>query len=230
MLLQDLQAILINKLAPKKYKLDSEIYGLQYNQSKVKKNIKKVMLTIDLSIEALHFALQKKVNLIISHHGLVDKPIYIFNQHLINKLILLNKYPISIFVLNSSFIAAEGGVSETLANILYLDIEKPLYVKTNNGKKIPIGRICSPKSYLNSKKKITLEDLIKRIKTHLNLSHLLYTGDLNRTIEKICIIGGNTPDINYISKSLKEGCDCFISGSITDFEAIYGKEMGISLI
>ncbi|MFW9784661.1 MAG: Nif3-like dinuclear metal center hexameric protein, partial [Candidatus Heimdallarchaeota archaeon] len=55
-------------------------------------------------------------------------------------------------------------------------------------------------------------------------------GDLNRNIERICIIGGNKPDINYISKSLKEGCDCFISGSITDFEAIYGKEMGISLI
>ncbi|MHA2394314.1 MAG: Nif3-like dinuclear metal center hexameric protein [Promethearchaeota archaeon] len=230
MLLQEIQSILINKLAPKKFRLNSEIYGLQYNQSKVNKTIRKVMLTIDLSIEALHFALQNKVNLIISHHGLVNKPVYAFNQNLINKLILLNKYPISIFVLNSPFIAAEGGVSETLANILYLNLEKPLHIKTDNGKKVPIGRICTPKCYLNNNAEMTLESLIKRIKTHLNLTHLLYVGDLKREIKKICIVGGNTPNIKYLKKSFKSGCDCFISGKITHFEAIYGRDTGLALI
>ena len=64
MLLQELESILTEKLAPKIFRLDSEVYGLQYNQGKSNKRLKKVLLTIDLSIGALHYALQNKVNLI----------------------------------------------------------------------------------------------------------------------------------------------------------------------
>ncbi|MFX1480698.1 MAG: Nif3-like dinuclear metal center hexameric protein, partial [Promethearchaeota archaeon] len=123
MLLQEIQSILQNKLIPKKFRLNSELYGLQYCQNRTNKLIKRVMLTIDLTIEALHYAVKNKVNLIISHHSLIKNPIEEFNQNIINKLTLLTKYPISIFVLNSAFIAAEGGVSETIANALYLNIE-----------------------------------------------------------------------------------------------------------
>ena len=94
MLLQEIQSILINKLSPKIFKLNSEIYGFQYNQNRVNKSIKKVMLTLDLSIEALHFAVKNKVNLVISHHGLINNSINKFNQNLINKLTLLTRYPI----------------------------------------------------------------------------------------------------------------------------------------
>ena len=95
MLLQEIQLILQNKLIPKKYKLNSEIYGLQYYQNRPKKLIKRIMLTIDLTIDALHYAVKNKVNLIISHHGLIRNPIETFNQNIINKLTLLTKYPIS---------------------------------------------------------------------------------------------------------------------------------------
>ena len=157
MFIQEIQSILINKLSPKIFKLNSEIYGFQYNQNRVNKSIKKVMLTIDLSIEALHFAVKNKVNLIISHHGLTDNSIKKFNQNLINKLTLLTRYPIAIFVLNSSFIAAEGGVSETIANALYLNLERTFDIKNSKGIKIPIGRICTPKHYLNDNQIMTLE-------------------------------------------------------------------------
>ena len=42
MLLQEIQLILQNKLIPKKYKLNSEIYGLQYYQNRPKKLIKRI--------------------------------------------------------------------------------------------------------------------------------------------------------------------------------------------
>ncbi|MHA2007437.1 MAG: Nif3-like dinuclear metal center hexameric protein [Promethearchaeota archaeon] len=227
---QEIQKILKNKLSPKTFKLNSDIYGLQYSHGRHDKLIKRVMLTIDLSIEALHFALQNKINLIISHHGLVQNSINTFHQHLVNKLILLNKYPISIFVLNSSFIAAEGGVSDTLVNALYLNCVKTFDIKNSKGIKVPIGRICTPKDYLNNKKKLTLEDLIKRIKTNLNLTHLLYVGDLKKIIKKICIVGGDTPNINYLKKALTLGCDCYISGNINYFDAILGRDAGLLII
>ena len=230
MFIQEIQSILINKLSPKIFKLNSEIYGFQYNQNRVNKSIKKVMLTIDLSIEALHFAVKNKVNLIISHHGLTDNSIKKFNQNLINKLTLLTRYPIAIFVLNSSFIAAEGGVSETIANALYLNLERTFDIKNSKGIKIPIGRICTPKHYLNDNQIMTLENLIKRIKTHLDLTHVSYVGDIKKTIKKICIVGGDTPNKQYLKKASALGCDCYISGRIDYFGAIFSRDIGLTLI
>ncbi len=230
MFLQDIHSILLKKLSPKSFKLNSEIYGLQYGKNRINNIIKKVMLTIDLSIEALHFAVRNKVSLIISHHSLTKESINTFNQNLINKLTLLTKYPISIFVLNSSFIAAEGGVSETIAEALYLNVEKTFEIKNYKGIKVPIGRICTPKYYLRKDQKMTMERLLKRIKTNIELSHVLYVGNLKTLINKICIVGGDTPNIKYLKKALKLGCDCYISAKINYMDAIFGRDMGLALI
>jgi len=230
MFLQEIHSILLEKFSPKIFKLTSEIYGLQYGQNRTNKTIKKVMLTIDLSVDALHFAVKNKVNLIISHHSLIKDPIKTFNQNLVNKLTLLTKYPISIFVLNSSFIAAEGGVSETISKALYLDLEKTFEIKNYKGVRIPIGRICTPKYYLKKDQKMTLESLLKRIKTNLELTHVLYVGTLNTTINKICIVGGDTPNIKYLKKALDLECNCYITAKINYMDAIFGRDAGLALI
>jgi dinuclear metal center YbgI/SA1388 family protein len=230
MFLQELSSLLSEKFSPKIFKLTSEIYGLQYDQNRGNKVIKRIMLTIDLSIEALHFAVKNKVNLIISHHSLTRDPIKVFNQNLIKKLTMLTKYPISIFVLNSSFMGAEGGVSETIAQALYLNIEKTFEIKNYKGVKVPIGRICTPKNYLKKDQKMSLEQLLKRIKTNLELAHVLYVGNLKKNINKICIVGGNIPNIKYLRKALNFDCDCFISGNIEYRDAIFGRDLGLTLI
>ncbi|MFW9864919.1 MAG: Nif3-like dinuclear metal center hexameric protein [Candidatus Thorarchaeota archaeon] len=230
MLLQEIQSILQNKLIPKKFRLNSELYGLQYCQNQTNKLIKRVMLTIDLNIEALHYAVKNKVNLIISHHSLIKNPIEAFNQNIINKLTLLTKYPISIFVLNSAFIAAEGGVSETIANALYLNIENNFNIRNSTRIKVPIGRICTPKHYLDNAKEMTLEDLLKRIKANLNLKHLFYIGDLHKIIKRICIVGGDTPNEKYLKTASEMGCDCYVTGKINYFDAVYGRDLKLTLI
>ncbi len=230
MLLQEIKTLLSRKISPKVFRLNSEIYGMQYDKKNNFKLIRKVMLTIDLSLEAIHFAIRNKVNLIVSHHSLINKPIKKFNHNLINKLTLLSKYPISIFVLSSSFIAAEGGISDTLVNALYLKLERTFEIKTKEGIKIPIGRICSPINYLNKTQSLTLEDIINRIKTNLNLSSVAYVGDLKKIINKICVVGGGDSDMDMIRKAMNIGCDCFISGRINYFEAIFARDIGINLI
>jgi dinuclear metal center YbgI/SA1388 family protein len=230
MLLQDIKSILAKKLSPKIFKLNSEIYGLYYDRGNKNRIIKKVMLTVDLSLEAIHFALKHKINLIISQHSLLNKPIEKFNQNLINKLSLLSKYPLSIFVLNSSFIAAEGGVSDTIVKALYLKIDTTFHIKNKENFKIPIGRICSPINYLNNKQPFTLEKLIQRIKTNLELKYVSYTGNLKDYIKKICIVGGDISNMYYIKKAINKGCDCYISGKINYFDATFARDLGFNLI
>jgi len=229
-LFQELKQILSKKLSPKAFRLNSEIYGLHYNKIRTNKIIKKVLLTIDLSLETIHFAIKNKVSLIISHHSLINKPIKNFTQNIIDKLALLSKYPISIYVLNSSFIAAEGGVSDTLVNTLYLKLEDTLEIKNKNGLKIPIGRICSPMNYPNEKNPFMLEDLIKRIKINLSLRSVSFVGDLGRVVKKICVIGGDISNTKLIKKAVNLGCDCYITGSINYFDAIFARDAGLNFI
>lgn len=230
MMLQEINTFLNRKITPKIYRLNSEIHGLQYQRSKSIKLIKKVMLTIDLSLDAIHYALKSKVNLIISNHSLINRPIKKFNQTLINKLALLSRYPTSIFVLSSPFIAVEGGVSDTIVDALFLKIEKPLEIKTKEGKKVPIGRICSSTGYLNNKQFLLLEELINRIKTNLNSTHIVYIGDLKKVVKKICVVGGDNSKIDHIKKAVNYGCDCYISGKINYNEAVFARDIGINLI
>ncbi|MFX1315116.1 MAG: Nif3-like dinuclear metal center hexameric protein [Promethearchaeota archaeon] len=230
MFLEEIKKIFEKNLAPKLFRLNSEIYGLQYGKKSKNKIIKKVMLTIDLSLEAVHFALKNKINLLISHHGLINDPIKYFNQNIINKLSLLSKFPISIFVLNSPFIAAEGGISDTILEALYLKLESTFDIKTENGVKVPIGRICLPKNYPNQTNPLTLEDLIKRIKNNLNLQVVSYVGDLKKEIKKICIIGGETSTNKFLRKALNIGCDCYISGRINYFGAVFARDVGLNLV
>jgi len=230
MLLDEIVILLEKKLSPKIYNFKKGIYGIHYGQQSKNKIIKKTMITADLSLESIHYALKKKVNLIISLNGLISKPITKFNSDLINKLTLLSKYPINIFVLNQSFISAEGGISDTIMNALYLKLDKPFFIKSFDNSFIPIGRLCFPNIYPNGEKSFNMEDLIIRIKSNLEIKNIFYVGDLNRSIEKICIIGGEFLIGEYLQEFHDLSCDCLITGEINDNIAKSAKEKGICLI
>jgi putative NIF3 family GTP cyclohydrolase 1 type 2 len=230
MFLEEIKSLLENKISPKLFKLNSEIYGVHFGQKNKDKLIKKVMLTLNLSLAAIHHAIKNKISLIISHHGLINKPIKNFNNRLVNKFTLLTKYPISVFVLNTPFIAAEGGISDTIREILFLKLDRTFDIKNKKGIKIPLGRICIPQEYPNQKSSFCLEDLLKRIKSNIGVGNLIYVGDLGKSINKICIIGSNNTDLKYLQKAIKLGCDCYITGGMNYDEIVYAKETGVTLV
>jgi len=229
MYFEEITLLLENRLSPRIFSLKNDFYGIQYGD-KQNKVIKKIMLTIDLTLNSIHFAVKNKINLIITLHGFLNKPIRSFNRQHINKLTLLTKQPIIVFVLETSFIAAEGGISDTIMEALYLKSLKTFDIINYNGEKIPIGRICQPKPYPHDAKIFRLANLIERIKTNFELSRIPYVGDLKKRIEKICIIGSEINALTYLEEIQQNNCDCLISGKISYIEAVFSKENGINLI
>ena len=230
MLYDEIQSLIERKLSPRMYGINSEFYGLYYGQVNSKKHIKRLMFTVDLSLESIHYAIKNKINLIISLHGFTKDPITNFNQFLINKLTLLSKYPILIFIIGSSFIAAEGGISDTLMEALNLKLEKPLNIKNHRSEKVPIGRICYPNSYIQPEKALTIDNLLKRIKSNLSTEKILFVGDSSSLVNKVCIVGRESVDFNCLRKAFKKGCDCFISGNFDHRIASFAKDAGLNLI
>jgi len=231
MILEEIVNLLEARISPAIFNIESELYGIQYQPNKNKNIIKKVLISTELSIKAIHFAIMNKINLIISLYGLIEKPIQFFDAYLVDKLNLLSQYPISIFVLGSSIISAEGGVSDTITDILYLKNLKPLCLKNNQGNNVPIGRFCTPNFYYNQKKRFIFEDLLKRVKNNLDLKVINYVGDLNREINNICVVGiESIDDSDLLMNASKSQCDCYISSIINHKKAIIAVEVGLCLI
>jgi GTP cyclohydrolase I len=221
---------LTEKISPKEYRINSEVYGLHYSDGDGKKIIKKVILTVDLNLEVIHYAILNKVNLIISHHGLFRRPFKNFNPNLIKKLKLLSNYPISIYVLNTPFVCAEGGISETLMNILYLKLDDIFKIRIKSYKKIPIGRICHPEIFNLKKDSLTLEKILERIKFNLKMGQIQYVGSLKRTLKKICLIGAEFINERILTKAKNIGCDCVISFKIDHHLAGFARDIDLVLI
>lgn len=226
----EIKSLFERKLAPRIYKFYSENYGLHYGQVSKKKYIKRILFSVDLSLESIHYAIKNKINLIISLYGLMNEPITNFSQLLINKLTLLSKYPTLVFVLSSPFIAAEGGISETIMESLYLKLDKLFNIENDKGEIVPIGRICLPDLYTGTKRALNLDNLLKRIKSNLQIEKISFVGESSTVINKICIVGGEITDLNYLRKALKHGCDCYISGNMNHNFADYARESGLNLI
>ena len=75
MLYKDLRTILETKIAPEEFKMTNEFYGLQYGEIDDNKQIKRILITLDINLEVIHYAIKYKVDFIISHHGFLKKPI-----------------------------------------------------------------------------------------------------------------------------------------------------------
>lgn len=230
MYLEEIIATLENKVAPELYNLNLESYGIQYGAQNKEKLIQKTLITLDLSLDAIKFAIKNKINFIISFHGLINAPINIFNTFLINKLYLLSKYPITLYVLNSAFIAAEGGISDMIADALYLKVEKTFDIINIKKYLVPFGRICSVKEYPNNPGPQKLETLIKRTKNLLNNNNIFFIGKLDNILKKICLLFKDLIDICDLEKIIKEDCNCCILWKINHNEALFAKEMGLNII
>jgi putative NIF3 family GTP cyclohydrolase 1 type 2 len=230
MLYKELKTILENEIAPKRYKKSLEFSGVQYGDINGGTLIKRLLITIDLNLNVLHFAIKNKINFVISQLPLLEKPIFKINKSLINKLNLLSRYPLCIYVLNSSYIASENGVSEIISKMLYLNIDDVLEIRDSRGKKNTIGRICIPMKYPNQGDSFLLKDLLKRIKSHFNLQIVPYVGEIEQEITKICVIPTENHGDKFINKAVENNCNTLITSNIDYKQAVIAKEAGLSLI
>ena len=113
---------------------------------------------------------------------------------------------------------------------LNLKLEKPLNIKNHRSEKVPIGRICYPNSYIQPEKALTIDNLLKRIKSNLSTEKILFVGDSSSLVNKVCIVGRESVDFNCLRKAFKKGCDCFISGNFDHRIASFAKDAGLNLI
>lgn len=189
----------------------------------LEKEVTNVMLALDLTEEVLQDAIERNCNLIITHHPFIWDPYYkfIFEDYKTQMIKVLLDKDISVYSMHTNLDVANGGVNDTLAEMLGISEIKsyPINLESNKGVFLRYGKI-EPTKY---------SDFIENVKMIFNLTGVRYIGDLSEVIESVGIIGGAGGGIGELNDAINLNLDCYITGEVrlNCAQYAYAKKLNI---
>ncbi len=211
----------IEKRAPKFLMESYDNVGLDIGS--MDKEVKKVLLTLDVTKKVINEAVMKNIDLIVSHHPMFFRKARNINMDSLQgqKVIELIKNNICSYSSHTNLDSAYNGVNDNFVKVLDFDSKKTYIMETNKLENTGIGRIIE----LNDE--ITFNEAIDKVKKNMNINHMRVINS-GKKIKKIALINGSGQD--FFSKALHEGCDLIITGDTTYHFVLDFKELGVSII
>lgn len=197
---------------------DNGKIGLQFGNKNAE--IKKVLLALDATKDVIDEAIEKKANLIISHHPFMFYPMLNldYESNFGKKIIKVIKNDLNIMAFHTNFDVGLDGMNDSLSNLLNLKNIRFIGDEISSSTIMRIGDI----------EPINLCDFIEIVKTKFNLKHVKYVGEPNKVIKSVGIVGGSGSSV--FNEALNSGVDCFITGELPHHIALEASENNFALI
>ncbi|MFX0103774.1 MAG: Nif3-like dinuclear metal center hexameric protein [Candidatus Hodarchaeota archaeon] len=200
----------LNAISPNSFLLKDEDVGLRFGRKTNFSDIiiKKCLVTVDPTIDCIEKAVDWKANLIISHHNLFFKSFFKIKEISYEKTRLLSEKNVWVYVLGESWIAADEGISQSICQGLKLKIGNVFNVPVWSGSTVPMGRICP------LDERISLEQLVKQVKSITNAPLIASSPDGNHLVSKLLVIGSGINKEDWIEQILQYQVDTIITGEV----------------
>lgn len=182
------------------------------------KEVNRVMLTLDVTLDCVKRAARENIDMIISHHPILFKGIKRINYNTPQGELLrtLIQNDINLYAAHTNMDIAAGGINDALAGILSLSDTDILDDETGLGR---IGFIDGAP---------TLKEFAKIVKERLSSECIRVCGDMEKRLYKIAVASGSCSEV--VSIAAKKGADVIITGDLKYHECIDFTDMGICLI
>lgn len=179
-------------------------------------DVKRALITLDVTEDAVDYAAANGFDLIISHHPLIFRPLTSITEdsHIARKVIKLIKNDIAVISLHTRADKVDGGVNDILAEILGLTDVTPF----GEG---DLGRIGT------LPEELSMEDFSYLLKGLLSCDGVKLV-DACIPVQRVAVVGGDGK--SYVASAMKEGADTYVSGRIGYNVMEEAGEMGINLI
>ncbi len=187
-------------------------------------NINKILVALDIDDKIIDEAIDKKCDMIITHHPFIFKSVKSIKSSDIlgNRIIRLIKNNICVFSSHTNLDIAINGTNDTLAKLLNLEKIGNLFDKENS--KVGLGRVGE------FSKTISFSEVVEKVKNVLNLKSLVVSGDLDTKIKKIGICTGAGGEVDFMLQAISKGCDAYITGDIKYHNSQVASDLGLCLI
>lgn len=182
------------------------------------KNIKKILVCLDITENVVDKAVFEKVDLIVSHHPLIfsGQKTILGDNFLGKKILKLIENNISVYGAHTNVDSADGGLNDYV-------LEKMAF----NGKKLDFE--LKPLRYFELDEYTNIEDIIYRIKENLKIENVRLARSYRKNkIKKIAITTGAGD--SFISEVIENKVDLFITGDLKHHISLDSIESGIHLL
>lgn len=196
--------------------------------------IRKCAVAVDSSPLVILRAASGGANLLLSCHGIISEPVTTITDELFDKVRLLIENRVHLYVVHTSWLSAECGLNDTLADVLGLVVTEPL-ASEQDGKKTPIGRICSFSQHHEKRDKEDdenphLSDFITRIIERLRSDDVTYVGSLHAPVKKVALLAGDDGKTDILRLAKAKGVDTCLTGSISRDKALLAIDLGLNYV
>jgi len=180
------------------------------------KEVHRAIVTLDVTENIVDYAISSGIDLIVSHHPLVFKPIFSVTEesNVARKVIKLIKNGIAVISLHTRADKVSGGVNDILADILGMKDSVPF----GEGGLGRIGMLDEETS---------IEEFSYNVKEALG-ADCVKVSDACIPVQKVAVVGGDGKD--FVKDALALGADTYVSGRISYNMMVEAAEMGINLI
>ncbi|MBF8969439.1 MULTISPECIES: Nif3-like dinuclear metal center hexameric protein [unclassified Streptococcus] len=190
---------------PPELSLEGDQVGLQIGS--LDKDVKRVMVTLDIREQTVQEAIANQVDLLIVKHAPIFRPIknLVYDQGMNGIYVDLIKADIAVYVSHTNIDVVEGGLNDWFCDLLGITHVEPLH-ETLPGQ--GIGRIGDIES-------MEFQDLALKVKEtfHLDSVRLVeYPGYIDTPVTRVAICGGSGQ--SFAKDALEKGADVLITGDI----------------
>ncbi len=177
----------------------------------------RVLCTLDVTDEAINYAIDNNYDVIVSHHPMIFKPLghISYADPIGKKVMKLLKHKISVMSFHTRLDAAPGGLNDVFANLLGLtDVE----LLECDGE--AIGRIGT----LTAAQ--TCAEFATFVKKKISAERVLFAQS-SGAVRRVAICGGDGKD--FVKAAKVKGADSYLTGQLSYNIMEEADEIGLNL-
>lgn len=205
---------IMEEFAPTSLAMNWDNVGLMLG--KVDREVKRVLLALDLTQEVVDEAVAQNVQMIITHHPAIFKKISCLTDNNWQQSLLLNlaENKIAVYSAHTNLDCAVEGVNDVLAKKLDLSNIKTLEDESGLGRE---GEITA----------CDLEVFAAMVKNKLAADYVAYA-DAGRKVKRVAVCGGAGGDL--VGLCLAKGIDTLVTGDVKYHTAQDAVFQGLNII
>ncbi|MBO5936223.1 MAG: Nif3-like dinuclear metal center hexameric protein [Clostridia bacterium] len=203
----------IDSIAPYSSKCEWDNCGVLVGDKD--KEVKKIGFALDLTSEVLDNAKENNVDLLITHHPIIFRPVKSFLKG--NLAYELAVSGITAISAHTSFDCAKGGVNDVLCDLLGI----------TNTEGVPDEECPVPMARIGEIEPMRSSDFAKKVADVLGTACRVADGE--NLIKKVAVCGGSGPD-DLLFSAASMGADAVVTGEIKYHIFLAAKEMGVTAI
>ena len=215
---------LLEEEAPSKDALEWDNVGLLVGDGDWE--VKSVYIALDATDEVIDHAIEKDVDMIITHHPLIFSNLnrVVATDYVGKRVIKLLEHDIACYAMHTNFdIHCMGRLAEKKLGLNHTIALDPVEIDGETDVNVGIGRIGS---LLNEP--VTLREYAARVRESFGLPYVRVYGDENQMVGTIALSPGSGK--SEIPVALKSGADVLITGDIDHHSGIDAEAQGLSII